>query len=202
VRAARHLLNQQQAVEFSPRQVVRAAGLGLQDFYDVFRSKDELLVALGRELLDELRGALLEARHRSLRSPDDEQRTREQFERAVRFIAANPAWFHLSVRSEAGTPSPLGRAERYAQGNLRQDLVRELVDRGYPNETPADTRRLMMMADCYIAMTECLAQGHLEGWYPELDEILEVLILFTRGPRDYRLARRRNGRPTAPRRRG
>ncbi len=197
MKAARQLLNQQPEAELSIRQVVRAAGLGLQEFSEFFRSKDELLVAVGQELLAELRGALLEARQRSLRSPDDEQRTREQFERAVRFIAANPAWFHLSVRSGAGTPSPLGRAERYAQGNLRQDLARELVDRGYPNETPADMRRLLMMADCYIAMTERLAQGHLEGWYPELDEILDVLVLFTRGPRDYRLAHRRNGgRPT------
>jgi hypothetical protein len=71
-------------------------------------------------------------------------------------------------------------------GNTRYDIVEELIQRGYPHDSPADVRRLQMIADGYIALTETLALGHLSGRYPDMEEIVDMLVLFTHGPRDYR----------------
>ncbi len=62
------------------------------------------------------------------------------------------------------------------------------MQRGYPSETAADLRRLHMIADGYIALTEGFALGHLSGRHPDIEEIVDVLVLFTGGPRQYRLA--------------
>jgi hypothetical protein len=54
-----------------------------------------------------------------------------------------------------------------------------------------------MIADIHIAATEALALGHLSGRYPDLDELVDMLVLVTRGTR---LAREWRGaaRPPAP----
>ena len=38
-----------------------------------------------------------------------------------------------------------------------------------------------MIADVHIAATEVLALGYLSGRYPDLDEVVDMLVLVTRG---------------------
>ena len=52
-----------------------------------------------------------------------------------------------------------------------------------------------MIADIHIAATEALALGHLSGRYPDLDELVDMLVLVTRGTR---LAREWQGAARAP----
>ena len=52
---------------------------------------------------------------------------------------------------------------------------------GYPHDGPEERRRLEMIADVHIAATEVLALGYLAGRYPDLDEVVDMLVLVTRG---------------------
>jgi TetR/AcrR family transcriptional regulator, fatty acid biosynthesis regulator len=98
-------------------------------------------------------------------------------------LAANPDLFRLALRVRHHSGSPLGDSSRRLTGNTRKDLVRELVDRGYPATTPAERRRLEMVADIHIAATEVLALGYIAERYPDIDEIVDMLVLVTRGTR-------------------
>jgi AcrR family transcriptional regulator len=181
--AALQILNERGEADVSVTSVARAAGIAQPSVYEHFSSKDELLGALGRELVTVLRQGLSGARQAALAVPSDEEGRREEFRRPLQMIAANPAWFHLAMRTRHLASSPLGDSSRELNGSMRLDVVDELIARGYPNETAADGRRLSMMADGYIAITETLALGHLSGRYPDIEEIVDVLVMFTRGPR-------------------
>jgi TetR/AcrR family transcriptional regulator, fatty acid biosynthesis regulator len=189
--AALRILTERGETDVSVSGVAREAGIAQPSFYEHFRSKEELLRALGHELFAVLRQAQQDARRLALEAPSDEERQREQFRRPLQMIAANPAWFRLAMRARHLKSSPLGHSSRELDGNARQDLVEELVERGYPDETPADARRLSMVADGVIALTEALAVGHLSGRYPDVEEIVDVLVMFTGGPRQYRIAHQR-----------
>jgi TetR/AcrR family transcriptional regulator, fatty acid biosynthesis regulator len=186
LRAALEILNEKGETDVSASTVSRAAGIAQPSFYEHFRNKNELLRALGDELFTVMRQALGDVRRSALEEPTDTERMREQFRRPLEVIAANPAWFRLALRARHLTSSPLGDSSREMIGNTRYDIVEELIQRGYPHDSPADVRRLQMIADGYIALTETLALGHLSGRYPDMDEVVEMLLLFTHGPRDYR----------------
>jgi len=189
LRAALEILNERGETDVSASTVSRAAGIAQPSFYEHFKNKDELLRALGDELFRVMRQALGDVRRSALEAPNDEERLREQYRRPLDLIAANPAWFRLALRARHLTSSPLGHSSREMIGNTRYDIVEELIERGYPHDTPADARRLQMIADGYIALTETLALGHLSGRYPDIEEIVDMLVLFTHGPRDYRRSR-------------
>ena len=186
LRAALRILNEQGETDVSASSVAKAAGIAQPSFYEHFSSKNELLRALGHELFAVLRPALADARRKALEAPNNEEMLREQFRRPLQMIAENPAWFRLALRTRHLTTSPLGHSSRELTGNTRLDLVAELIERGYPNQTAADRRRLDMVADGYIALTEALALGHLSGRYPDIEEMVDVLVLFTHGPRELR----------------
>jgi hypothetical protein len=46
-----------------------------------------------------------------------------------------------------------------------------------------ERRRLEMIADVHVAAVEALALGHLNGRYADLEEIVDMLVLVTRGTR-------------------
>jgi AcrR family transcriptional regulator len=192
LRAALEILNEQGEADVSASAVARAAGIAQPSFYEHFRNKDDLLHALGKELGSVLRQAMSDVRRPAVEAPSDEARQREQFRRPLETIAANPAWFRLALRARHLARSPLGRSSRELSGSARQDLIDEFVERGYPNDTPANGRLLQMIADGYIALTETLALGHVNGRYPDLEEIVDALVMFTHGPRELRIARSRS----------
>jgi TetR/AcrR family transcriptional regulator, fatty acid biosynthesis regulator len=122
-------------------------------------------------------------RREALESPYDEERLRQEFRTPLEILSANPDLFRLALRVRHHTGSALGDSSRRLTGNTRQDIVAELVARGYPATTPAEKRRLEMIADIHIAATEVMAIGHIAGRYPDLDEIADMLVLVTRGTR-------------------
>jgi TetR/AcrR family transcriptional regulator, fatty acid biosynthesis regulator len=163
--------------------VAREAGVAGATFYEHFRNRDELMKALAKDLFEELRRELTKRREEALQSPNDEDRLRQEFRTPIGILAANPELFRLalSVRHHAG--SPLGDSSRRVTGNMRGDIAGELAARGYPTATAGERRRLEMIADIHIAATEVLALGYLAGRYPDLDEVLDMLVLVTRGTR-------------------
>jgi TetR/AcrR family transcriptional regulator, fatty acid biosynthesis regulator len=163
--------------------VAQQAGVGGATFYEHFRNRDDLVRALSDSLFDELRDKLAKARREALAAPDDEEKLRQEFRTPLEVVAANPDLFRLALRVRHHSGSPLGDSSRRLTGNTRKDLVSELVDRGYPAATPAERRRLEMVADIHIAATEVLALGYISERYPDLDEVVDMLVLVTRGTR-------------------
>jgi TetR/AcrR family transcriptional regulator, fatty acid biosynthesis regulator len=163
--------------------VAQQAGVGGATFYEHFRNRDDLIRALSDNLFDELRDKLAKARQEALAAPGDEEKLRQEFRTPLEVLAANPDLFRLALRVRHHSGSPLGDSSRRLTGNTRKDLVSELVDRGYPAATPAERRRLEMVADIHIAATEVLALGYISERYPDIDEVVDMLVLVTRGTR-------------------
>ena len=163
--------------------VAQEAGVGGATFYEHFRNRDDVIRALSDSLFEELRDKLAKARREALAAPDDEEKLRQEFRTPVEVLAANPDLFRLALRVRHHAGSPLGESSRSLTGNTRKDLVNELVARGYPAATRAERRRLEMVADIHIAATEVLTLGYISGRYPDIDEVVEMLVLVTRGTR-------------------
>ena len=181
--AARKLLLARGELAISASAVARGAGVANATFYEHFANKDELLHNLAEELFASLRDELRGPRREAIKSPTSEQKLRRQFRVPLEVLAENPRLFRLALRVRHQPTSALGESSLRLAGGTRRDLVNELVDRGYPAATPADLRRLEMIADVHIAATEALALGHLSGRYPDLEEIVDMLVLVTRGTR-------------------
>ncbi|MGH7904689.1 MAG: TetR/AcrR family transcriptional regulator [Candidatus Dormibacteraceae bacterium] len=182
LRAALRLLDESGEAGLSASAVSRAAGIAQSTFYVHFRDKGDLLRALGDELLVPLRRAVREARRRAREAPSDEERLREVFRVPLEMIAAHPVLFRLSLRARHQPASPLAEPSRRITDDHRRELAEDLVLLGHPDRTPAQRRRVEMIARGYIALTESLALGHLDGRYPDLEEIVDVLVLFSWGP--------------------
>ncbi len=181
--AARRLILAGGETRITASTVAKRAGVGGATFYEHFDNRDDLLQALADQLFDELRGELATQRREALEAPNDEARLRQEFRTPLEIIAANPDVFRLAMRVRHHPGSPLGDSSRRLTGNTRRDIVAELVARGYPADTPAEQRRLEMIADIHISATEVLALGHISGRYPDLDELADMLVLVTRGTR-------------------
>lgn len=64
---------------------------------------------------------------------------------------------------------------------LRDQLVADLAAAGFDDRTPAERRRLQMIADGIMGMTAELAVGHLDGRYTDVEEMIDVLEAFSAG---------------------
>jgi hypothetical protein len=62
-------------------------------------------------------------------------------------------------------------------------MVEDFIEAGLPAATPAQRLRLEMVADGVTALTETMAMGHLEGRYPDLEEVVDTLVAFFAGVR-------------------
>jgi TetR/AcrR family transcriptional regulator, fatty acid biosynthesis regulator len=181
--AAREIILTRGEAAVTALAVSRAAGVGGATFYEHFRNKDDLLRALAEELFAAIRHELQEPRREALRAPGNEAILRQQFRRPLELLVANPEIFRLALRVRHATDSPLGDQSRQLRRNTRTDVVEELTARGYPHATDVERRRLEMVADLQIAAVEALALGHLAGRYPDLEEIVDILVLVTHGTR-------------------
>jgi len=192
------LAGDEQAISASA--VARAAGVANATFYEHFANVDELLRTLAEELFSKLREELRGPRWEAIQAPNNEEKLRRQFRVPLEVLAANPRLFRLALRVRHQPRSALGESSLRLAGSTRRDVVQELIDRGYPASTAADMRRLEMIADVNIAAIEALALGHLSGRYPKLEEIVDMLVLVSRGTRLVREAAQRQAarRVSAP----
>ena len=181
--AARRLILAGGETRLAASAVAREAGVAGATFYEHFKNRDELLKALAKNLFEELRREQRKRRAEALLSPNDEDRLRQEFRTPIEILSANPDVFRLALRVRHHPASPLGASSRRVAGNMRGDIVGELTARGYPAATVRQRRRLEMIADVHIAATEAMALGYLSGRYPDLDEVVDMLVLVTRGTR-------------------
>src|SRR5699024_8716505 len=115
----------------------------------------------------------------------DPQRQRDLYRIPLEDIRAHPELFRLQLRARTEPPdSPLGRAGRDAIEANRRTLADDLLARGDPPDPAAVRRRYEMLADCINAMVEQLGLGSIDGRYPDDEELVDLLVLLTRGNRD------------------
>ena len=183
LQAARRQILAGGETRLSASSVARRAGVAGATFYEHFANRDELLRALSLELFGELRRKLATRRAQALAAPHSEEMVREEFLTPLEVLTANPDLFRLALRVRHNTGSALSDSSQRLSGNTRKDLVEEFIARGYPAATESERRRLEMIADVHIAATETLALGYVSGRYPDLQEIVDILVLVTRGTR-------------------
>ncbi len=181
--AARRMLLSHGEEAISAIAVAREAGVANATFYEHFANRNELLATLAEGLFASLRVQLRGPRREAIEMPTSEERLRRQFRVPLEVLVSNPRLYRLALHTRHRPTSALGESSLRFAGSTRRELVQELVDRGYPASTALDQRRLEMIADINIACVEALALGHLSGRYPDLEEIVDMLVLVTRGTR-------------------
>jgi AcrR family transcriptional regulator len=181
--AARAILLSDGEEAMSASAVARAAGLANATFYEHFANKHELLRTLAEELFTRLREELRGPRWEAIQAPSNEEKLRRQFRVPLEVLTANPKLLRLSLRVRHQSRSAMGEVSLRLAGGIKRDVVQELIDRGYPASTPLQQRRLEMIADIHTAAVEALALGYVNGRYPDLEELVDMVILVTRGTR-------------------
>ncbi|WP_158088775.1 TetR/AcrR family transcriptional regulator [Thermoactinospora rubra] len=161
--------------------VTRRAGIAQSSFYVHFADMDDLLHNLIDELSLERLRLTRAARRESRHAPHDVERFRDTFRVPMKHSIAHPRLFRLLLRSRHDRTSPLGEWARQVHEESRDALIEDLTRIGLPHGTEDERRRLSMIADGVIALTEALTLGHLEGRYPDLEEAIDVLVMFSEG---------------------
>lgn len=175
--AAVAILDEHDVAELTTVEITKRAGLAQSSFYVHFASIDHLLKELVDQVWEERRTASRRTREAADVSSTDEW-YRVRFGAHVAGLIAHPAIFRLVMRARLDPNSVVGEDARAQQGKSRKNLAAGLKEMGAPARTAADKRRLRMAAAGLLAVNETIALGHLEGEFPDFDEVLEVLQLF------------------------
>ncbi|MEU8383533.1 TetR family transcriptional regulator [Streptosporangium sp. NPDC048865] len=195
IRAAFAILDEEGEAGLTTVKVARAAGIAQSSFYVHFKDRQELLRALGDRAGERLRGAMREARRRAREAPGDRERHRETFRIPLEAICRHPALFRLNLRARHDPSSPFHEFAVESAGAYRAHLVADLASFGFPTGRESDRRRLEMVADGIGALSDAMAIGHIDGRYPDLEEVVDVLVAFSYGY--LRLLRRDPSAPAA-----
>lgn len=180
--AALRIVDAEGEAGLSTGRVTREAGIAQATFYVHFRNMDDLLHTLGEEAGHHLDMALREVRRTSRAAPEDPEKLRDTFRVPLERMLAHPELFRLSQRMRLTRSRATAPVAEHAARN-REHLVDDLVAAGFPHGTARARRRLEMIADGLIALTESMAAGHLEGRYTDIDETVDVLVAFLHGHR-------------------
>lgn len=179
--AALTILDEEGESALTTVTVTRGAGISQSSFYVHFSDIDDLLHHLIEELAAERRTLTRGARHRARLAPGNEQHLRDTFRIPLQNLVAHPPLLRLLLRTRHDPTSQLGEWSRELYRGSRDALIDDLVAAGLPHRTRGEKARASMIADGVIALTETLALGHVEGRYPDLEDVVDVLIAFSRG---------------------
>ncbi len=160
--------------------VCRRVGIAQSSYYTHFSSRDELLSAIGERSAATTRRATREARLR-FGEHRDQAHLRATVRAPLDLIKANPELFRLGMRVRGEPEStPLGAHARAMADANREELADDLMAMAGQAD-PALRRRYEMVADCIAAMVSTLGEGHVEGRYPDIEEVVDLLAIYTAG---------------------
>lgn len=179
--ATLHILDEEGEGALTTTSVTRRAGIAQPSFYVHFTDLEDLLHNLIDDLAVERLRHTRAARAQSRSAPLDPERLRDTFRVPIGHSIAHPRVFRLLIKSRYDNATPLGAWSRRVFEENRAALVEDLIAAGLPGGTDPDRRRAEMVADAVIALTESLVLGHLEGRYPDVEEIVDMLIVFSSG---------------------
>jgi TetR/AcrR family transcriptional regulator, fatty acid biosynthesis regulator len=179
--AALEILDGEGEAALTTINVTRRAGIAQSSFYVHFHDMEDLLHSLIDELTAQRRRNARAARRASRSSPGDVSAWRATFRVPIEHSLAHPQLFRLLVRSRHDRVSPLGAWSRAAAEESRRALIEDLHAAGMPCRTAEERRRAEMVAEGTMSLTESLILGHLDGRYPDIEEMIDVLTAFSMG---------------------
>jgi AcrR family transcriptional regulator len=177
--AAVEIVTTQGTAALTTVEVCRRVGIAQSSYYSHFASRDDLLVALAEVVATHTALPNHEARGRHATARDGTTH-REMFRVPLEMISTGPELFRLTAMARAAPPdTELGARARRLDEAERAAVADLLMELGGVDD-PALRRRHEMVADCITAMIAALGAGHVEGRYPDLEELVDVLVLLTR----------------------
>jgi TetR/AcrR family transcriptional regulator, fatty acid biosynthesis regulator len=160
--------------------ITRRAGISQSGFYNYFADMEDMLCYLIDEVEGQRRSAAGAAR-RAARHAGLADAVRESFRETVTRTAAHPNLFRLLIRSRLDPASRVGAEARRQLVTTRANFMRGLEVAGVPMATAREKRLAGLIADGLVATLEGLLIDHLDGRSPDVEEILDALMLFARG---------------------
>jgi AcrR family transcriptional regulator len=160
--------------------ITRRAGISQSGFYNYFADMEDMLCHLIEDAERQRRAAAASAR-RAAQSGGVPDAMRESFRETVTATAAHPNLFRLVLRSRLDPASRVGAEARRQLATTHANFMRGLARGQIPMATEHDRRMAAMIADGLVAAAEALLIGHLDGRYPDIEEILDALMLFALG---------------------
>jgi TetR/AcrR family transcriptional regulator, fatty acid biosynthesis regulator len=178
--AALDILDAEGEAGLTTTRVAQRAGVAQPTFYVHFEDMDDLLRELVRQLWAERRTGSRPSRD-TVRRATSRAAVRDLFRATVEALVAHPGVLRLVVRSRLDPSGPLGAYTRAEYDVSLDNLAETLAATGVPHATAEERRQLRQQADGLMAVVETLALGHAEGRYPDMEELLDVLVGFSRG---------------------
>jgi AcrR family transcriptional regulator len=161
--------------------ITRRAGMAQSSFYSHFADMDDLLV----RLIDERFAEHARAREQVERRPRDEPLDADMFRRSVRsgieVNAAHPALFKLMLRSRLDPSSRTGERSRRWLADAWAATRHDLIARGIPASTEAEKEQVALLAEGFTALVRNFTLGYIDGRHTDLEQILDVAVLFAEG---------------------
>lgn len=157
--------------------ITRRAGISQSGFYNYFADMEDMLCHLIEDVERQRRAAAASAR-RAARSGGVNDAMRESFRETVTATASHPNLFRLLLRSRLDPASRVGAEARRQLATTHANFMRGLATGKIPMATEPDRRRASLIADGLIAARDAMLIGHLDGRYPDVEEILDALMLF------------------------
>lgn len=176
--AALKILDDQGEAALTTINVTRAVGLAQSSFYVHFQDMDDLLAQLMEQLRLEQRATMKEARRLSRSAPRDRERLRDTFRIPLDDRLAHPQLFRIVLRSRLDQASRLGDWSKTLSETGRKALVEDLIKAGMCATTPEERRKVEMAAEGLSRLIDTFALGHLEGRFPDREQIVDMLVAF------------------------
>lgn len=181
IRAALAILDTEGEAGLTTVRVAKEAGIAQSSFYVHFKDRQDLLKTIGEEGGERLRRSMREARRKAREAPTDEERHRDTFRIPLQATCRHPEMLRILLRARHDASSPLQEFAISAGAAYRDHLVADLMELGYTADDEHSRRRLQMIAEGMVTLTNAMAVGHLEGRYPDLEETVDVLVAFSKG---------------------
>jgi AcrR family transcriptional regulator len=137
--------------------ITRRAGISQSGFYNYFADMEDMLCHLIEDVERQRRSAAASARR-----------------------AARPAGVNDAMR-ESFRETVTGAEARRQLATTHANFMRALAQGPVPVATEQDRRQASLIADGLIAARDAMLIGHLDGRYPDVEEILDALMLFVLG---------------------
>lgn len=161
-------------------QIAQRAGLAQPTFCVHFAGIDALLDTILTEILQTWGAETIDARQVARDQPGRDQ-FRETFRVPMQALAAHPRALRVVLANRHDPSSAIGRWSADVWDQHRRSLIADLRTGGFPAQTLSERRQVEMIADGIMALTAEMVLGHVNGRYPDLDEIIDVLVAFSVG---------------------
>ncbi len=159
--------------------VTKRAGLAQSSFYTHFRNLSDLL----RELAEEANALNLRETRAARRTASGAglEALRDTYRIPLSIMVAHPKLTRLLIASRYDPASVLAEWSQDNWARWREALIDDLSTIGVLTDTPKRRRRAEMIAESIMAQSEVLALGYLDGRYANVEEMVDVCVMFAAG---------------------